>query len=398
MSSSTSKMNRRGWLKSGALLTAGAALVPTLPSSLIAKNAHTFKPAVASLIKPSGFTASEQIDIPPMKARLLANENPFGPSKKAKAALKEAIDGSFRYGFRDRGTFINLIAEKEGVTPDHILLGAGSSELLDAAAMYFTYKTNGQILAGDLTYESLVRSAEVHGGKCDRVSITSDFKLDLAAMGAKMDDSHTMVYLCNPNNPTGTIVDPEELQKFCQKASLKMPVFIDEAYIDYTEDPEKNSMIKCVRKGYDVIVARTFSKLHAFAGLRIGYLVALPSTIEKISTFSPGGGGISNPSMAAAIASYQDTEFHKYSYDKNLESKEYLYKNLKEMGYEYIPSSTNFVLFPLRMRGDEFQKQMMAKGVGIRFWEYKRQHFCRVSLGTMEEMEMFVSSFKQVVG
>lgn len=389
-------MNRRGWLKSGALLTAGAAFVPNLLKG--APSAPTWKPiGPDQAVEPSGLSWREG-DIPPMKAKLNANENPFGPSKKAKAALKEAVDESFRYGFSDRMTFIKLIAEKEGVTPDHILLGAGSTELLNAASWYFTYQTKGKLIAGDLTYESLVRTAMMHGGECDRVPLTKDFQLDFKGMATSLGAAHSMVYLCNPNNPTGALSDPDELQKFCEMASVKMPVFIDEAYIDYTDNPEKHSMIKCVRKGYDVIVARTFSKLHAFAGLRIGYLVALPATVNKIRTFCSSGGTISNPSMAAAVASYQDAEFQQYSFEKNAESKEYLYKNLKGLGYEYIPSATNFVLFPIRTASDSFRKAMMMKGVGIRVWDYNGQPFCRVSLGKMDEMEIFVSALKQMNG
>ncbi|MEM1136850.1 MAG: histidinol-phosphate transaminase [Bacteroidota bacterium] len=387
----SSSISRRNWLKSGMVLSAGIAAGSW--SEVLAEARKTKQ--VPQLL-PSGLFEYEVPDIPPMKARLLANENPFGPSEKAKQALKDAIDNSFRYSWQDKMAFTKLIAEKEGVTPDHILLGAGSTELLNAASWYFALKREGKILAGDLTYESLIRTAAVHGGGCDRVENTTDHKLDLKGMYTGVSEKTSMVYLCNPNNPTGTTVDSGELEQFCLETSKKTPIFIDEAYIDYTANPEEKSMIKCVRKGYDIMVARTFSKLHAFAGLRIGYMVALPATISKIKEFASNGGTISATSIAAAVASYQDTEYHKYSYDMNKKSKEFLYKTLDGMNIKYIPSETSFVLFPIEMEGTAFREKMFQQGVGIRVWEYKNQHYCRVSIGTMDEMKIFTAAFKQV--
>ena len=387
--------DRRKWLKTGAALTAGMALAPAAFGKA-EKRAGKIKDYSQLRLQPSGLTRAENIDLPKMKARLLANENPFGPSKSAKQALKDAIDNSFRYGFGEKKQFVEMIAEKEGVTPDHILLGAGSTELLNAASWYYSHMGKGKLLSGELTYESLIRTAEEHGCGCERVPLTSDYKLNLQAMASRVSSDIGMVYLCNPNNPTGTVVDPDQLMQFCKDVAPEKPVFIDEAYIDYTDDPEKHSMIKCVRMGYDVIVARTFSKLHAFAGLRIGYLVALPATVNKISAFASGGGTISTPSVAAAMASYQDTDFHRYSFEKNLESKEFVHKTLKANGFSYIPSETNFVFFQLKMRAEDFQREMMKKGVGVRKWEYQRKQFCRVSMGTLDEMKMFAEAFKEV--
>ncbi|UZR92792.1 pyridoxal phosphate-dependent aminotransferase [Chondrinema litorale] len=388
----SSSINRRNWLKSGMLLSAGLAAGNW--TEVLAESRRTKK--IPQML-PSGLLEHEAPDIPPMKARLLANENPFGPSDKAKQAIKDAIDTSFRYGWEGKREFVNLIAEKEGVTPDHILLGAGSTELLNAASWYFALETEGKIISGDLTYDSLIRTAAVHGAGCDRVPLTSDFKLDLKGMADGVHNGTSMVYICNPNNPTGTTVDSKELEDFCMRVSKKTPIFIDEAYIDFTDNPEEKSMIKCIRKGYDIMVARTFSKLHAFAGLRIGYLVALPATITKIKEYASGGGTISAPSSAAAVASYQDTDYHKYAYDMNNKSKGYLYKTLEGMGMEYIPSETSFVLFPIAVDAQAFRKQMFEKGVGIQTRNYKDQDYCRVSIGTMDEMKVFTKALKEIV-
>jgi histidinol-phosphate aminotransferase len=213
-------------------------------------------------------------------------------------------------------------------------------------------------------------------------------------MAARVNDKTSIVYICNPNNPTGIVTDPVKLSAFCESMSAKKPVFVDEAYIDYVADPKKNSMVSCIKKGQNVIVARTFSKVHSFAGLRIGYMIALPDTIKEISKFGGGGSSIAATSVMGALASYGDKEFIKYSVAKNNEVKDFLYKTLKENGYEYLPSQTNFVLFPLKMDGKRFVEEMMKRGVSIRNWEFEGKHWCRVSMGTMDQMKLFADAFR----
>jgi histidinol-phosphate aminotransferase len=243
---------------------------------------------------------------------------------------------------------------------------------------------------------SLVRSAQNVGAEWETVPLTKEYVHDLNRLADAVSDEHSLVYICNPNNPTGTSINPDELRSFCKEVSKKKPIFIDEAYIDYTPDPDKYSMMDLVAEGYNLIVTRTFSKLHAFAGLRIGYTVALPEVITEMSKFSNGGGNIASTSIAAAIASYQDTEYHAYAREMNTKSKEFLYKTLEDAGYEYVPSDTNFVLFPLKMDSKRFQGEMMKRGVGVRSWSFDNKEWCRVSIGTMESMEYFAEAFNEL--
>ena len=157
-------------------------------------------------------------------------------------------------------------------------------------------------------------------------------------------------------------------------------------------------MIDCVRKGQNVIVARTFSKVQAFAGLRIGYAIALPETIKTISKYTSLGGTISSTSINGAIAGYNDPIFYNYSVSKNNESKAYLCKFLSDMKYEFLPSATNFVIFPIKMNAKEFVEKMMNEGVAVRNFEFDGKQWCRVSMGTMESMKLFTEAFKKVAG
>ncbi|WP_324676217.1 histidinol-phosphate transaminase [Hymenobacter sp. GOD-10R] len=385
-------MNRRNWLKSSALL---AGSLTFLPSKLSALAANRSAAPAFDLGAPLTDEAAALAGPPEMKARLLANENPFGPSEKAKQAMVEAMSTSYQYPFMYTRELVKKIAEHEGLTPEHIMVDAGSSPLLQAAAIYYSQK-GGAIITGDPSYRDLPDSAKDLNATIVEVPLTKDYKLDLDGMEKKVGAGTALMYLCNPNNPTGTVLDTAKLKAFCERVSKKVPIFIDEAYIDYVPDPQATTMMDAVKKGQNVIVARTFSKLYGFAGLRVGYIVAQPETIKLLSKYTVGGMSISAPAIRGALATYQDQAFMKDTLQKTLASKQFLYETLKKEGYEYIPSSTNFVMFPLKMEGKRFVEEMARRGVGIRNWKFNNQEWCRVSIGRMDEMQAFADAFKQL--
>jgi histidinol-phosphate aminotransferase len=330
-----------------------------------------------------------------LKARLFANENPFGPSDKAKKAIMEALPTSYQYPFMYMKDLTQKIADYEGIKQENILMASGSSPLLMAAALCFS-KPGGNIITGDPSYEDLPTRASKVGEKWIKVPVTTDFKLDLDAIEKSIDDNTALIYICNPNNPTGTVLDAEKLKSFCDRVSKKVTIFIDEAYIDYLQDPAGMTMISGIKAGQNIIVARTFSKLYGFAGLRVGYVVAQPDLIKKLSLYTEASASISATSLQAAIASYQDKEFLQEAFKKTIASKDYLYDVLTKEGYTYVPSSTNFVLFPIKMEGKQFTDEMMKRGVGVRFWKFNNKEWCRISIGRMDEMEAFAAAFKEL--
>lgn len=390
-------MNRRNWLKSSALLAGGLTIFSGSANQLLAMPG---KVARKKLLEESiNYATDESVILAapaPLKARLSSNENPFGPSAKAKKAIMEALETSYQYPSVYIRELTNKIAEYEGVKPENILMGAGSSPLLLAAAMYFSEKSGSNIVSGDPTYASLPRGAAEFNTAWTKVPLTADYKLDLDAMEKKVDSSTSLMYICNPNNPTGTVVDTAKLKAFCERVSKKVPVFVDEAYIDYLPDPKAASVMDAINKGQNVIVARTFSKLYGFAGLRVGYIVAQPELVKALSKYTAGGFSISATSVKAALAAYNDQEFLQDALKKTLASKKFLYDVLKKEGYEYIPSSSNFVMFPLKMDGEKFTAELMKRGVGVRNWKFNNKEWCRISIGRMDEMQAFADAFKQV--
>ncbi|MDB5262352.1 MAG: aminotransferase class I/II-fold pyridoxal phosphate-dependent enzyme [Adhaeribacter sp.] len=390
-------MNRRNWLKSSALLAGGMTVFAGSMNSLLARPVRTAGKRIMAESMNLATDESVLLAAPgPLKARLNANENPFGPSAKAKKAVMNALETSYQYPSVYTRELVNKIAQYEGVKPENILMGAGSSPLLLASAMYFSEKSGSNIVSGDPTYASLPRGAAEFNTAWTKVPLTADYKLDLDAMEKKVDSSTSLMYICNPNNPTGTVVDTAKLKAFCERVSKKVPVFVDEAYIDYLPDPKSASVMDCINKGQNVIVARTFSKLYGFAGLRVGYIVAQPELVKALSKYTAGGFSISATSVMAALAAYQDQEFLQDALKKTMTSKKFLYDVLKKEGYEYIPSSSNFVMFPLKMDGEKFTAELMKRGVGVRNWKFNNKEWCRISIGRMDEMQAFANAFQQL--
>lgn len=391
------KIDRRNLLKSGFMAIGGMALAPHLsmgafsnsPLFLDPENRIYRSPMVREHFLPADFK------LPKIVARLNANENPYGPPMSAQKAVADSVKFGNRYAWKEMFDLIDKIAKKEGVPADHIMMGPGSSDLLEKVAIV-TFMKGGNIVSADPCYMSLVNVAESVGAKWKAVPCTADWSHDLKAMEAAIDKDTKLVYVCNPNNPTGAITSGKDLLDFCSRVSEKVPVFVDEAYIELAVGADTQSMVSLLTQKKNVIVARTFSKIMGMAGIRVGYMVALPSYIKEIEKITRGGMGISYTSIFAASASMDDKEFQGNTRKLNHEAKAYLYSNLDKMGYKYIPSFTNFVIFPIAIPGKEMMMKLMEKGVAIRTFDIQDKPWCRVSIGTMDEMKLFVSALGQL--
>lgn len=392
--STTTTINRRNWLKRTALFTTGVALAPGMQAKAAGKAVQSKENFFE--YKLAWEWERKMSERPELKARLLANENPFGPSDKTRLAIIESVSIGNRYGHGDAAELISLIAKKEGVSEDHILLGPGSTDLLEKTAITH-FIDGGNIVSADPAYMSLVNTAMAFKAEWKKVPLTSNWAHDLKGMEAAIDADTKLIYVCNPNNPTGTLTPADELRAFCSKVADKAPVFVDEAYLEFLENPMASSMVDLVKAGKNVIVARTFSKIHAMAGLRIGYIVALPSTLDKITSMVRSNMGLCVTSLRGALASMDDEIFQNNSRMWTRESREMVYAGLEEMGFDYVPSHTSFILFPIDMEGQPFLKKMYAEGVGVRAFEVSGKPYCRVSMGKKEEMKMFLDSLKKVL-
>lgn len=374
----SNKMTRRQWLSQSGIALGGTALASFWSAS------HT------------AYASEQEVSHAPL--RMMYNENPYGPSETARKAMRQAFDEANLYTFSRGETYIklrSLIAQQVGLTPDHIVISAGSTEILRAAALITALK-GGEVLAPHPTYLSLTRYAETMGVKVHWVPVDEDLQFDLPAMRKKLTKNVKLIYLVNPNNPTGTLTPYDKLRPFCEEMAKDMLVFVDEAYHEYVTDPQYRSMVELVREGHNVIVSRTASKVHGLAGVRVGFGIADPKLIRYLGRRLTGTNNIIG--LNAALASYQDEDFQKLCRQKNSEAKEYVYKLFRETGRRYLPSHTNFVFFHTGRPIEEFQDAMEKQGilVGRPFPPYL--DWCRLSMTKPEWMGKFAAAFQEVVG
>ncbi|WDF62774.1 pyridoxal phosphate-dependent aminotransferase [Flavobacterium sp. KACC 22763] len=322
---------------------------------------------------------------------LRSNENPYGPSPLARAAMQKSINSSNRYGWNLSDELIAHIATKNNLSNQNILLGAGSTEILDLVLQY-TALQKGNFILAETTFNYWTFPSEKLGLKKITVPLTADKKHDLSAMLKAIDSNTKMVYICNPNNPTGTICDYEQLVSFVKEASKKAIIFVDEAYLDFTKE---KSLCDLVIENKNIIITKTFSKMYGLAGARIGYAVASSSTIEELSALkSTPNLSVSVVSATAAIASLNDDKFIQQVHIANEEVKKYTIERLTKLNLTCIPSHTNFIYFSLDNYKKDYFKQLENHNIqGTKIYE-ENGKWTRITIGTMKEMQQFIEAIK----
>ena len=244
--------------------------------------------------------------------------------------------------------------------------------------------------------------AEAFCGKINWDTVDSNKGYDLDEIEKRINDKTKMVFIANPNNPTGTLLEKSSLSKFCERVSEKTLVFCDEAYYDYINEPGYPSMDYLVRQEKDIIISRTFSKVYGMAGLRIGYLVLKPELADKLfGEYSPYGRNkimaqTNVLAVAAAIEALKDKDFYAFSLKKANEEKDKIYKLLDYLDLKYVESSTNFVFFESKKHIDILSKEMLDKGVIVGRPFPPFYDWCRISTGTSQEVDRFVSAMLDV--
>ncbi|MCB0629223.1 MAG: histidinol-phosphate transaminase [Saprospiraceae bacterium] len=371
------KLDRRQWLRTAGI---GSALGLLAPSSVLAEQLP--QPA-----KPRTGSVSD------VMARLSSNENPYGPSARVREAITNAFDEACRYPFAYQQALKDGLAEKHGVPSSHILLTAGSTEGLKVAGM--VYGGGKEVIAAEPTFLSLLNYAESTGGHIHMVPVGKDLGHDLEAMEQRITNQTGLVFVCNPNNPTGTLIAADKMRDFCSTVSEKAMVFADEAYFDYITEPNYPSMVELVKKGKNVIVARTFSKVYGLAGIRIGYLIARPDIIMRLNQLTMAGASI--PAIFAAVEALKDKEFYEFSLEHNRKGKKIIYDVLEDLKLDYIPSHSNFVFFHTGREIGPFNAAMRQEGVIVGRPFPPFTDWCRISTGTVEETEKFATALRKVM-
>ena len=389
--------NRRDWiLKSAAAMGAIAFAPQQIWSTTVAEAQAANRKFLYHNNTFNEFTPPKFPDLSTVNARLVWNENPHGPSKKAAQAFQKAVWEGNHYSWSSLDQLVDKIAAYEGVNKDQIMMGPGSSDLLEKAALVY-FQKGGNVVSADPSYMSLVSVAKAAGGSWKAVKLTSDYQHDLPAMEAAIDANTKMVYITNPNNPTATCTDTAALMDFCRRVSERVPVFVDEAYIELSDGGLKNSMAPLVAEGKDIFVSRTFSKIHGMAGLRLGYMLGKKESLTAINEITRGGMGIAGPTIEAGMASMEDQEYLTDCKQKLVTARNNTQAYLDSRGMDYMPSQTNFIIFPIAMPGDEFLEKIYDKKVVVRAFKFWDQDWCRVSMGTPKEMAYFIDAIDSIL-
>ena len=306
-----------------------------------------------------------------------------------------------RYPDENEEALAEGLAALNGVNRDQILVGDGSGEILKLCADTFTgpeksgdKQPRGPLVAADPTFEAILQHAGVNGAEVVKIPLTASFGHDLEKMGAAAKNG--LVYICNPNNPTASITPKTELREFIGKTSPPTMVLVDEAYYHYADSPDYESVIPLVKDHPNLIVARTFSKIYGMAGLRCGYCVAQPETIKQLRPHQAWD-SVNIMALVAAMASVRDADQVTNGRRLNHETKGLVIEQLGKIGYESIPSQANFVMVDLRRPVVPVIQALKQRNVQVgRLFPAMPNHM-RLTIGKKNEMETFLSAFRQVM-
>lgn len=326
--------------------------------------------------------------------KLASNENPLGPSPRAVDAIKKNLKGINRYPDSQGFYLKRKLAKALNIEPDNIALGNGSDELIDVIIKTFV-EEDESIITADITFLEYEIISSALGRKVIKAPLKY-FKYDLEAIKKRINKKTKVIFISNPNNPTGTYVTKYEIEEFIAGLPDNILIVLDEAYDTFIDVDDFPNSLKYV-KNKNVIILKTFSKAYGLAGLRIGYAIAergLISYMERVrQPFN-----VNLLAQVGAVAALDDNEFLVKTRKLILEGKNYLYEGLKQLGLAYLPSVTNFILIDMERDGVGIFKEILKCGVIVRdMKQYGLKNFIRVTIGTKKENERFLKVLKKII-
>jgi histidinol-phosphate aminotransferase len=328
---------------------------------------------------------------------LNSNENPNGPGVKALDAIRSALSLANRYPYTEAGTLTAAIARLHGIQTSQVIIGCGSSEILRMAMEAFTSRTKYLVTAAP-TFEIPGEYADTFGVPIHNVRVDPNLRLNLPTMEIEAQGAG-LVYVCNPNNPTATVLGASAMGEFIERvgrASPQTAVLVDEAYHEYVDDPSYKTSIPLAVAQRNVIVSRTCSKIHGLAGLRCGYAIAHAETIAKLARFKLET-GVNQLAIAAARATLGDKERIERERTINRETRQFTRRMLESMGCLVGPSETNFLMVNLQRDSRPFRDGCRRNGVAVGRPFPPLNNYARISIGTMDEMQRAGGIFKRVL-
>jgi len=328
--------------------------------------------------------------------KLASNENPFGISEKVKEVILKNLNELHRY---PDGNCIELrekLSEKLNVDIDEIIVGNGSDEIIDLTIKAYCNRKD-EVLSCYPTFSYYRISAKAFGIKFREIPL-ANFKFDLIGLLKNITEKTKIIFICNPNNPTGTYLTFKELSEFIDKLNDKILVVIDEAYFEFYEKEKIVNGIEFIKKfpEKNILILRTFSKIFGLAGLRVGYGISKKEIIENLyKVKSPFN--VNKLAQVCAIQALEDRNFLKKVYENNLTQKKKLYKFFDSLNIDYLQSQTNFIFFDPKIDNELLFNELLKKGVIIRsLRSFGYSTAMRISIGLEDEIKFFIENFKNV--
>ena len=342
--------------------------------------------------KPIEETARELGLDPGAIIKLASNENPLGPSPKAMEAMRDALEKGHLYP--DGGGFClcNAVAAKLGLAPENVILGNGSNEVLEFLGHAFL-NPGDDVIASQYAFIVYKLIATSFGARTIEVP-SPDYQQDLEGMLASITPKTRLIFVPNPNNPTGTLLSQQAIDDFMSRIPENIIVVFDEAYFEFLDRPP--DMLRFVREGRNIVVLRTFSKIHGLAGLRIGYAIGPADLIEALhKTRQPFN--VNSIAQVGALAALKDDEHLRETKQVVDEGRAYLQKQFAKMRIPFVPGTANFVMVNIGDGHAVFEK-LLRQGVIVRPLKgYKLTEWIRISVGTMDENKRFIAALKKVM-
>ncbi|MFO8057427.1 MAG: histidinol-phosphate transaminase [bacterium] len=328
--------------------------------------------------------------------KIASNENPLGPSPKALEAIQKTLNNLNRYPDGNATTFKNKLAEKLGVSTDMIITGNGSNEVLELLAATFM-KPGDHAVVSEHAFVVYDLAVDSRGFEKTVVPAGKNFSHDLKGMAGAVKDNTKLLFIANPNNPTGTYSNRQEMDELLESIPAEVIVVVDEAYFEYVEKDDYPDAVEMVKQGANVVACRTFSKLYGLAGIRMGYGIMKPEMADYMNRVRQPF-NTNMPAQAAAEAALDDTDFLNKVLDINRKGMAYLEKELQRLDIEYIPSVANFLIFKSPQDPEELYQKLLRKGVIVRPMKgYKLPDYLRVTVGLEEENQRFIQSLEELL-
>jgi len=326
--------------------------------------------------------------------KLASNETSIGPSPLAIEAIKKEIENIKRYPEATSRLLREKLSHKLKIDKEMIIVGNGEDDVIDLVGMAFINEGD-EVITGKTTFPAYRTAVKIMGGKLISVNL-HDYAFNLEEIAQRINKKTKIIFICNPNNPTGTIVNKEAVDKFMKQILDDVIVVFDEAYYDYVENKNYTSGLSYILEGKNVIILRTFSKIAGIAGVRVGYGIAKPELIGYLRR-------VVNPfttnrlAQIAALASLDDEEHRRKVLSSNQEGKKYLYDELRKLGLFYVPTETNFIFIDVKKDSEAIFEKLLKKGVIIRPGKpYGCPNFIRVTIGTSYENKKFIQAIREI--